>query len=59
MHRDAFEVLRVPVGEHGHHAVDEVRAVGQIGRRVPAQPVGRERLLDRARREQRRAFIAR
>ena len=47
MDRDAFEIGRLAVGEHRHHAVDEVRAVRQVGRRVPAQAVGRERLIDR------------
>ncbi len=56
--RDAFEIGRVAVGEHRHHAVDEIAAGGKIGRRIPAQAVGRERILHRAGREQRCAFVA-
>ncbi len=57
MDRDALEIGRIAIGEHGDHAVYEVGSSRQIGRRIPAQAVRCQRLLDRTRSEQLCTFV--
>jgi len=52
VHRHAFEIRRIPVGEHGHHPVDEIGALGQVRWRIPAETIGSEGLLHRPGSEQ-------
>jgi hypothetical protein len=41
----SLQVSGVAVDEHGHHPVDEILALGKVLWRIPAQPVGCQRLL--------------
>ncbi|PAV93097.1 hypothetical protein WR25_09979 [Diploscapter pachys] len=59
VHRDAFEVRRMPVGEHRRHAVDQVGARRRLRDRVPAQAIGCERRVVGAGGEALRAVVAR
>ena len=58
VHRAAFEILRHARAQHGDEPVDEILALRQVGRRVPAQAIGSEWRVRGRRTEERRAVIS-